>query len=181
MNQRTTDPVKRPRGRGLSNADAKPASSPSGSNGAVSPAHGVVEPLTMVVRWTRNRSYERISREAGIAIDRSAITILGNLFRSGPIRLSELATLIGLDRSTVSRQVAAVVAAGYVQRIEDKRDARAALLSLTREGQAIRKKLDDAWHTVAMTLVADWDAEDQLHLGRLLSRVAHRMREDGGL
>ena len=144
-------------------------------------AHGIVEPLTVFVRWTRLRSYELISRQAGIDVDRSALTILGTLFRSGPIRMSELAELIGLDRSTVSRQVAAVVAAGYVQKIEDTRDARAALLSLTREGQSLRRKLDEAWHVVATNLVSDWSVDDQLLLGRLLSRLAHGMRVDGGL
>ena len=50
---------------------------------------------------------------------------------------------IGLDRSTISRQFAAVVRAGYVQKLGDSSDARVSQLQLTARGVAARRKLGE--------------------------------------
>ena len=150
-------------------------------------ARGVAEPvvqhLGIVIRWARLRSFELIATNAGANIDRSGIVILTTLHRVGPMRMSDLATDIGLDRSTISRQVAAVVRAGYVQRANDEADARASLLTLTARGQAVRKKLASAWHDIVLDLLAKWPEQDVAEFGRLLSLLTTQMqlREDTDL
>ena len=119
-----------------------------------------------------------IHERAGVDVDRSGIIILTTLHRLGPMRMSDLAADIGLDRSTISRQVAAVVRSGYVQKMDDTADARASLLTLTARGQAARKKLADAWHDIVIELLADWSHDEQVQLGRLLGKLVFQMRAD---
>ncbi|WP_442007058.1 MarR family winged helix-turn-helix transcriptional regulator [Paenarthrobacter sp. RAF54_2] len=64
------------------------------------------------------------------------ISILTRLSATGTLRISDLANRLGLDRSTLSRQVAAAVTAGYVSRTTDESDSRAYLVSMTDEGKA---------------------------------------------
>lgn len=141
-------------------------------------AESVVRHLGSVVGWARLRSFDLIQARSGVDVDRSGIIILATLHRLGPLRLSDLAADIGLDRSTISRQVAAVVRGGYVQKMEDVADARASLLTLTPRGQAARRKLADAWGDIVVELLADWTPEDQAQLGHLLGKLASQVRPD---
>jgi DNA-binding MarR family transcriptional regulator len=138
---------------------------------------GIADPLEAVIRWARLRYYQHIADSAKVRIDRSAISLLNLLARLGPLRTSEVAQRQGLDRSTVSRQVASVVDAGWVCRTNDLRDARAALLSLTDEGKLVHEKLRNAHQTVTSELVDDWDSHDQHELARLLGKLAVRMEQ----
>ena len=92
------------------------------------------------------------------------------------MRMSDLAAEIGLDRSTISRQVAAVVRSGYVQKVGDAADARASQLQLTARGNAARRKLAEAWRQIVTELVEDWSADEQAQLGRLLGKLALQLR-----
>ena len=141
-------------------------------------AESVVRHLGRLVGWARLRSFDLIQARAGVDVDRSGIIILATLHRLGPLRLSDLAADIGLDRSTISRQVAAVVRIGYVQKMEDQADARASLLTLTPRGQAARKKLAEAWGEIVVELLTDWSPDDQAALGQLLGRLAAQVRPD---
>jgi DNA-binding MarR family transcriptional regulator len=145
---------------------------------AASAAEPVVRYLGSVIGWARLRSFDMIHQRAGVDVDRSGIIILTTLHRLGPMRMSDLAADIGLDRSTISRQVAAVVRAGYVQKMDDAADARASLLTLTARGQAARKKLADAWHDIVIELVSDWSHDEQSQLGRLLGKLVYQMQAD---
>lgn len=136
----------------------------------------VVRHLGSVTNWARLRSFDLIHRRAGVDVDRSGIIILATLDRLGSMRMSDLAAEIGLDRSTISRQVAAVVRSGYVQKVGDAADARASQLQLTARGNAARRKLAEAWRQIVTELVEDWSADEQAQLGRLLGKLALQMR-----
>jgi DNA-binding MarR family transcriptional regulator len=143
------------------------------------PADGIVEPLSLFLRWARLQLHQRIINATGVTVDRSAIVILETLHRDGPMRMSELAGKIHLDRSTVSRQVAAVITTGLLEKTEDANDARAAVLSLTARGQAVRQKVAIAWHAIAVELVATWSYDEQIEFGRLLSKLAQQLGDVG--
>lgn len=136
----------------------------------------VVRHLGSVTNWARLRSFDLIHRRAGVDVDRSGIIILATLDRLGSMRMSDLAAEIGLDRSTISRQVAAVVRSGYVQKVGDAADARASQLQLTARGNAARRKLAEAWRQIVTELVEDWSADEQAQLGRLLGKLALQLR-----
>jgi DNA-binding MarR family transcriptional regulator len=148
----------------------------SAIDGALTPAQAFVPLLSALGRWTRG-SCDRVCARANVMLDNSAIGILDMLSRMGPLRTSDLADLLGLDRSTVSRQVAAVVDAGYVSRAGDKRDGRAALLSLTPLGRSKQQKLASAWQTIAMEFIVDWPEADQANMVGLMGRIVQQIRD----
>lgn len=101
------------------------------------------EALGSIIRWCLYKFHARLVETSGVSIDRSMISILTRLSAAGTLRISDLADRLGLDRSTLSRQVSAAVAAGYVSRTTDESDSRAYLVSMTDEGktayQAVRR------------------------------------------
>jgi DNA-binding MarR family transcriptional regulator len=85
----------------------------------------------------------------------------------------ELAARAGLDPSTVSRTVAALVAQGLVERRADQRDGRASVLALTPAGEAA---LDDAHRRYGELLdraLAGWTPDEIAALAAALGRFAH--------
>jgi DNA-binding MarR family transcriptional regulator len=106
----------------------------------------------------------------GPEADHSPLFLLVKLVRSGRQRASALAELVGADPSTVSRQVASLVKAGFVRREADPDDGRACLLVPTDLGRA---KVDEYAHRRAAAmapLVRDWSAQDRAEFLRLLRR-----------
>ncbi len=101
--------------------------------------------------------------------DISQTFLLIHLAEQGPTRAGELAEMVCADPSTVSRQVAALVRAGLVERRADPEDGRASLLVTTRAGRDVI-----AWHrrmrgAVIGPLIADWTPAERDTFLRLLA------------
>ena len=110
------------------------------------------------------------------AIDRAGYAVLGRLAEAGPIRLSDLAALLGLDTSTVSRQVRALDEEGLVRRAPDPDDGRACLLAISRKGERVHAAVTQARCDLLAQAVANWPASDQTTLARLLGRLAEDLQ-----
>src|SRR5438309_11626933 len=92
--------------------------------------------LTTIVRWGNlPRVRERFTAVAGMDLDRASYGVLFRL-EEGPARLSDLAQRVGVDISTLSRQVHHLEAAGLVGRSVMEEDRRAAPPSRTDQGRA---------------------------------------------
>src|SRR3954468_6782640 len=93
------------------------------------------------------------------------------LERDGEQRCSALAAQAGVDVSVVSRQVAALERAGFVERRPDPRDGRASLIGLTPAGTgALPATRAERAHWAAAALPG-WDEQDAERLGDLLDRL----------
>jgi DNA-binding MarR family transcriptional regulator len=77
----------------------------------------------------------RTTRRDGLS--RTAAATLSRLARSGPTRLTELATAEGVSQPSMSAMVVRLVNQGLVHRGNDPHDARVVLLSLTARGEAL--------------------------------------------
>src|SRR3954469_11965345 len=98
-------------------------------------------------------------------------TLLVPLERDGEQRCSALAALAGVDVSVVSRQVAALERAGYVQRRPAPGGGRASLFRLTPAASAaLAATRAERLHWAADAL-SGWDAQDAERLGALLDRL----------
>jgi DNA-binding MarR family transcriptional regulator len=110
----------------------------------------------------------RMSKSAGV--DRSTIFLLKALAFHGPRRSSELAAAVHSDPSTVSRQVAALVRDGLIERQADPEDGRASVLMPTERGLELlaeqRKRMGLALALVFRT----WDPADVTRFLELLER-----------
>src|SRR5664279_3483631 len=78
-----------------------------------------------------NRAKARMLAAAQHDVEWSAHMVLRCLANDGPMRSSALADCLQSDPSTISRQVAAMVKDGLLERRADPEDGRASLLVLT--------------------------------------------------
>jgi len=87
-------------------------------------------------------------------------TLLGHLEESGGCRATDLAGHYALDKSTVSRQVAALERARLIERRTDPEDHRVQVLHLTATGRRILARVTDSRRAAFRERLADWPKED---------------------
>ncbi|MFJ2864820.1 MarR family winged helix-turn-helix transcriptional regulator [Kitasatospora sp. NPDC087314] len=109
------------------------------------------------------------------ALDRAAYLLLDRLERHGPVNVKALAESLGVDSSTVTRQVAPLVAGGLVGRVQDPADRRAVRLALTPVGSGRLAEVRDGRAELTRRLVAGWPPEEQQVFCALLARFNHAM------
>ncbi|MFC3572062.1 MarR family winged helix-turn-helix transcriptional regulator [Streptomyces yaanensis] len=89
-----------------------------------------------------------------------AYTLLGHLEESGGCRATDLAAHYALDKSTVSRQVAALERAGLIERRLDPDDHRVQVLHLTEAGTRILAQVTESRREAFRERLAGWSRED---------------------
>ncbi|MFJ9009970.1 MarR family winged helix-turn-helix transcriptional regulator [Streptomyces canus] len=87
-------------------------------------------------------------------------TLLGHLEERDGCRATDLAAHYALDKSTVSRQVAALERAGLVERRQDEEDHRVQVLHLTEAGRHILGQVTVSRRAAVGERLADWSQED---------------------
>ena len=127
--------------------------------------------LTALIRLARDpRLIERMG--AGAAGDSRLFLLLNLLHDRGPTRAADLLDSLAIDQSTLSRQLAALVERGLVERRTDPTDGRAAQIVLTPVGSSTIEHARAAWRDTLAGLMADWPPADRAVLLRLLGRLA---------
>ena len=112
----------------------------------------------------------RLAAELHPDLDGAAYGLLALLQDSGPLRASDLVARLGLDKSTVSRQLASLVALGLVDRTADPEDGRAQVLTPSAEGSTRLARIREARRARWEDDLAGWPAEDVATLAELLGR-----------
>jgi DNA-binding MarR family transcriptional regulator len=121
--------------------------------------------------------HERVASRAGVEIDRSGSWLLVRLANEGPMRLSDLAALQGVDVSTTSRQVKPLIERGLVEREGHPTDGRSALLALTGAGLTMHRRLSRERRAVIAAAVESWEPADREQFASLLERFARDFAE----
>ena len=117
------------------------------------------------------RRMEQVRTSGGVGtLDRAAYLLLDRLERHGPANVKALAEALGVDSSTVTRQVAPLVAAGLGGRVQDPADRRAVRLALTSCGTGRLAEVRDGRAELTRRLVAGWPPEEQRAFCALLAR-----------
>ncbi len=126
--------------------------------------------IGLLLRRSRAMS-ARLAGQLHPDLDGAAFGLLALLQDTGPLRASDLVARLGLDKSTVSRQVASLVALGLVDRSADPDDGRAQVLTPSAEGAArlaqIRTARRERWEAD----LGDWRSSDVATLAELLHRL----------
>ncbi|MGH8878295.1 MAG: MarR family winged helix-turn-helix transcriptional regulator [Stackebrandtia sp.] len=121
------------------------------------------------------RRYRIRIREAAKALhpklDPASYPLISMLAKRGPMRLSELATHLLAEKSTLSRQVDAAVRLGLVERIPDPDDARARQIALTPEGQQGVSAQLQARREQLHERLRGWPESEIRELTRLMRRL----------
>lgn len=118
-------------------------------------------------------------RQPGDEVDAATIPLLHVLTCSGDIRLSDLAQLMHLDASTVSRHARQLEERGLIARTDDPDDRRASRIAITDLGtKALGSFVGQRKRQLAQVLSA-WSGEDRACLHRLASRFVTDLNAGG--
>jgi len=119
------------------------------------------------------RRLEQAARRSAtrFRLDRAGYLLARTIETEGPTSVNRLAQLLGLDGSTVTRQVATLTEKGFVTRRQDPSDGRSIVLTLTATGRREMEALRTARRRRLDETVADWPAEDVQTLATLLERL----------
>ncbi|MET8127180.1 MarR family transcriptional regulator [Streptomyces sp. NPDC005065] len=104
------------------------------------------------------------------SMDRAAYLLLNRLDREGPMGVKALAAGMGIDSSTVTRQVAPLVDTGLVKRTSHPEDGRAVVLQLSPRGQARLDEVRASRRELMSQVTQDWTAEERDTFCTLLTR-----------
>jgi DNA-binding MarR family transcriptional regulator len=125
------------------------------------------------------RFADHVAGRAGIHLDRSAYVLLATLVAQ-PRRIGELAELLSLDVSTVSRQVHSLEGAGLARREPLPDDRRGSLLVATEAGEVAVEAQRRARRELFAELLADTPRDELATVARLLHRLADRLEVMAG-
>lgn len=120
--------------------------------------------------WAR-RTARAGARALDPRLDVTAYPLVSVIGWRGAMRPSEIAAALYLDKSTVSRQIAAAARLGLVERVPDPDDARAVTIRLTPAAQARMEELKAARAERWRAALAEWAPGDIAELTRLLRRL----------
>jgi DNA-binding MarR family transcriptional regulator len=138
--------------------------------------HGAL--IEIVSAMNRPQRDDDLMQEAGVTLDRALFRLLIGVERFGPIGVVDLAERVGLDYTTVSRQVAKLDSLGLVLRQGSKQDGRVREAVITPNGKVIADKLDAARERLSRQVFEDWAEQDVADLSRLMCRFAEAFRPD---
>ena len=106
--------------------------------------------------------------------DGAAAMLLATLGEQGPLRASALAEAVHSDPSTVSRQSAALVTRGLLERQPDPTDGRASRLALTAAGQEFLSALHARRLAMLGEALRGWEAGEVT----AFAAAMHRFNDD---
>lgn len=97
---------------------------------------------------TLTQHYEASFRGTGLRA--TQFTLLAILTQTGPLPLTELAAKLGLERTSLTRNLGPLEKKGYVSAVADE-DQRVRRVAITRKGEAAALAAFDAWSKAQAT------------------------------
>lgn len=113
------------------------------------------------------------------SMDRAAYLLLNRLDKEGPMGVKALAASMGIDSSTVTRQVAPLVDTGLVKRTSHPEDGRAVVLQLSPRGQSRLDEVRSSRRQLMAELTEDWEPEEREAFCTLLTRFNSALGPSG--
>ncbi|MFE0761753.1 MarR family winged helix-turn-helix transcriptional regulator [Streptomyces smyrnaeus] len=115
--------------------------------------------------------------QARNSMDRAAYLLLNRLDQEGPMGVKALAAGMGIDSSTVTRQVAPLVESGLVKRTSHPEDGRAVVLQLSPRGEARLEEVRSSRRNLMQLITKDWSEDERGTFCKLLTRFNKAMLE----
>jgi len=115
------------------------------------------------------------ARLDGDTVDPAQASLLYTLKVHGPLRLGDVAEVMKLDASTVSRHVQQLGDRDLIERELDPEDARARIIVLTDAGRAALKHTFDQRRAFVTEALAEWGDDERERLREDLVRLTDRL------
>ncbi len=113
------------------------------------------------------------------AVSASEARALIELVAARGIAQGELAALLGLDKSTVSRLAAGLERKGWVRRGRDEANQRYVRLYLTPQGGEVASRVWQAWQSRQARILAALSAEERAGLAAGLGGLVRSLAAEG--
>src|SRR5215469_1534757 len=113
------------------------------------------------------------------AVTASEARALTELLAAHGIAQGQLAALLGLEKSTVSRLAAGLEGKGWIRRGRDEQNHRYVRLYLTPQGRAVADRLWQAWQSRQERILAGLTAEERAGLALGLRGVVRGLAAEG--
>lgn len=127
------------------------------------------------LRQLQRRVSLRYDRElAACGLKTTQYSLLTHIEKLQPIAQTELAMRMGMDASTLSRNLRPLIANGWVA-LDEAPDARSHALALTDEGKALRKVAQTAWKRAQLGLNAAVGDAKVARLHRLIDEFTEAL------
>ena len=126
-----------------------------------------------------HRRLRRTPAGASAGLTPTRLSVLHTVLRLGPLRLSDLAAEEGINPTMLSRVVADLGDAGLVDRVCDPGDRRAALVTVTAEGQQLVLRMRQERTDVLTVALSGLSSADRRRLEQALpaiERLAEALR-----
>lgn len=135
-----------------------------------SAAEEVERELVMMFRRARNVSLT-VASQVHPDLDPASYSLLLMVDDAGSLRGMDVADRTGLDKSTVSRQIATLVALDLLERVPDPDDGRARRIQLSDSGRERLSEVRKQRRKHLRGQFASWSTQDLQDLSRLLNRL----------
>jgi DNA-binding MarR family transcriptional regulator len=139
--------------------------------GATPETAGVERELAVLVRHL-----ERLGRHSDLyagmgGAGRAGYLLLMTLEEAGSATIGALAVTLGLDASTVTRQIATMESDGLIERAVDPQDRRCSIISASEHGRDLLGSVRRRRSARVDSLLDGWPTPDRRDLARLLERL----------
>lgn len=104
-------------------------------------------------------------------LDGASYALLLHLSDIGPVRAADVVERTGLDKSTVSRQIARLEELDLVERVADPSDGRARLVQLTVTGASRLHEIRSHRRAQLRAQLGQWSTGDIREFSRLLGKL----------
>jgi DNA-binding MarR family transcriptional regulator len=136
------------------------------------PTTETVETLLAELHSLGKASRSLLGRYPGPGLTLATASVLNVLARTGEHRCGDVAALMGVDASVVSRQLAELERHGYAGRRPDPADGRASLSFATDAGRELLVQLRESHARSVAESLSEWSDDE-------ISDLTHRLRRLG--
>ncbi|MET9293710.1 MarR family transcriptional regulator [Streptomyces sp. NPDC003077] len=146
---------------------------PTSSDMTTHTDHALLDALQhQVAVFARRAEQSRLGGvgQARNSMDRAAYLLLNRLDQEGAMGVKALAAGMGIDSSTVTRQVAPLVDAGLVTRTSHPEDGRAVVLQLSERGRTRLEEVRASRRALMALVTEGWSDEERDSFCTLLTR-----------
>ena len=147
-----------------------------GSDGAIVQIQESLQIMSQSMNQVR--AHEHLLKAAGVRIDKAGVALLFMLERHGdsPLRVTDLADLLGVDPPTVTRKVQHLERLGFVTRGADAEDGRATRIQLTQDGRDTLDRVLKAHREFLARLFEQWSEKELSTFASMLGRFSQTVR-----
>lgn len=111
------------------------------------------------------------------ALDPGQADALDAVVTHGPCRMSDVAVILRVDRSSATRAIDRLETAGLVARRADPDDARGIVVAATPAGRALLERVRDRATAMLAEVLAAFSTEDRDRLAELMERLVEALDE----